>query len=143
MKEDLLMRRCKILDEINDDELEIKIPTNELNSNDIYRKIMLKPIVQTIFPDKLKKRNPYLAENEDVEESKDNRSGSHNFELCGFMQDRQQHPYFKTVYSYKYKTEYGPIEDEERPEGQEQAHGSYQMEIENILQKDPKAIDKL
>lgn len=39
------MRRCKILDEINDEELEIKIPTNEYNFNDINRKIMLKPIV--------------------------------------------------------------------------------------------------
>lgn len=37
MKEDLLMRKCKISDEIDDDELELKIPLNEYNYNDINR----------------------------------------------------------------------------------------------------------
>jgi|DEB0MinimDraft_12_1074336.scaffolds.fasta_scaffold113127_2 hypothetical protein len=43
MKEDLLMRRCKISDEIEEDEPELKIPVMEYNYNDIKRKIMEKP----------------------------------------------------------------------------------------------------
>jgi len=57
MKEDLLMRRCKISDEVLDDELELKIPVMEYNYNDIKRSIMDKP--QTIMvkkPPKLRIR---------------------------------------------------------------------------------------
>ena len=42
MKEDLLMRRCKIQDEIGEDEIELKVAINEYNYNDIRRDIMIR-----------------------------------------------------------------------------------------------------
>ena len=43
MKEELLLRRCKIAEEVLEDEPEIKIPTLEYCFNDINRKILDQP----------------------------------------------------------------------------------------------------
>lgn len=56
MKEDLLMKKCKISDEINEDELELRVAINEYNYNDINRQIMSKPIVINVPQLPLKKR---------------------------------------------------------------------------------------
>jgi len=40
MKEDILMRQCKISDEILDDEMELVVPILEYNYNDIKREIL-------------------------------------------------------------------------------------------------------
>lgn len=80
MKEDLLMRRGRIQDEIEEDENEIKIPINEYSYNDINRHIMLKPIVQTVYLEKLKKRNPFPSGQD--EESKEN----NQIMLPGYLQ---------------------------------------------------------
>ena len=58
MKEDLLMRRCKISDEIGQEEHEILIPCMEYNFNYINRQIMLKPMLMTVKDECPKKRNP-------------------------------------------------------------------------------------
>jgi hypothetical protein len=56
MKEDLMMRRCKILDEIEDEDVELKIPINNYNFNDIKRKILPQPIIVPEIIALLKKR---------------------------------------------------------------------------------------
>ena len=123
MKEDLLMRKCKISDEIEDEELELRIPVNEYNYNDIKRQILPKPIIATVQQPQLKKRNPFPNQNEEeknidhnvIEEEKHSNSQSEN-------QDGPQHMKLKMIYTYKYRTKYGPIplEEEEKEEEQKQ-----------------------
>jgi len=50
MKEDLLMRRCKISDEIEANELMLIVPVMEYNFNDIKREIRPHPINVTLAP---------------------------------------------------------------------------------------------
>ena len=66
MKEDLLLRRCKILDEIEKDELELKIPIKTYNFNNIKRKILYQPIMvpEVIEPPK-KRRGSSLNYSEE------------------------------------------------------------------------------
>jgi|APSaa5957512535_1039671.scaffolds.fasta_scaffold78511_1 hypothetical protein len=45
IKEDLLMRKSKISDEINSDEDQLILPVMEYNFNSIDRKIMDKPVL--------------------------------------------------------------------------------------------------
>jgi len=51
MKEDLLMRRWLISDEIKKEEVELKVPVLEYCYNDIKRQIMPKPIIVKIKPE--------------------------------------------------------------------------------------------
>lgn len=48
IKEDLLMRKSKISDEINPDEEDLVLPVMEYNYNDINRFIMPEPIIVPI-----------------------------------------------------------------------------------------------
>lgn len=113
MKEDLLMRKCKISDEIEEDELELRIPVNEYNYNDINRQILPKPIIATVQQPELKKRNPFPNQQEEeknidnvIEEEKNSNSQSEN-------QEGQQHMKLKMIYTYKYRSKYSPIPIEE------------------------------
>ena len=56
IKEDLLMRKSKISDEINPDEEELVPPVMEYNFNDINRHIMLEPVIVPVVAEKKKLR---------------------------------------------------------------------------------------
>jgi hypothetical protein len=68
MKEDLLMRRGKISDEIDEEELELQVPVMEYNFNDIKRDLVEKPYIETVVPEILPKR--YKPDPDSNEESK-------------------------------------------------------------------------
>ena len=68
MKEDLLMRRGKISDEIDKEELELQVPVMEYNFNDIKRDLVEKPYIETVVPEILPKR--YKPDPDSNEESK-------------------------------------------------------------------------
>jgi len=132
MKEDLLMRRCKISDEIGDEELELQVPCMEYNFNNINRQIMLKPMIMPITVPERKKRNPFSSlrnsggdNNVIEEEHKSNSrsfrdgSGSHG-EHSSSLNDQNAQPKFKMVYTFKYITTYFNIIQEEE-EKQEQS----------------------
>ena len=56
IKEDLLMRKSKISDEIHPDEEELIPPVMEYNFNDINRPIMLEPVIVPVVVEKKKLR---------------------------------------------------------------------------------------
>lgn len=56
IKEDLLMRKSKISDEINPDEEELVLPVMEYNFNDINRPILLEPEIVPVVTEKKKLR---------------------------------------------------------------------------------------
>jgi hypothetical protein len=126
MKEDLLMRKCKISDEIEENELELRIPVNEYNYNDVMRQILLKPIITTVQKDELKKRNPFPNQQDGevknveniIEEEKHSGSQSESQDLAG-----QQQMKLKMIYTYKYKTKYGPILIEDEPDEELKQNG--------------------
>jgi hypothetical protein len=56
MKEEILMKKSKIADEINDDEVACEVPVLFYNHNNIHRKILEEPIELIIDPQIPKKR---------------------------------------------------------------------------------------
>lgn len=70
MKEDLLLRKCKVSDEIDENEFELKVPVLEYNFNDIKRKIMHRPLIMQVIKPELKKRDPNRSYDENQEEEK-------------------------------------------------------------------------
>jgi len=106
-KEDLLMRRSKISDEINEDELELVLPVIELNYNDIKRKIMANPIIVSVIPEVPKARVSPRRDNDmdnasaHIEEEKQQQSSSQHKEVILPVPEQ---PKLKIVSTYKYKT---------------------------------------
>jgi hypothetical protein len=117
MKEDLLMRKCKVLDEIADNEYELRVQINEFNYNDIKRRILPKPIMVQIQYPELKKRKQYLESN-DAEEEKDAVNMSNNFRsdsnpIPMSIMPPPNRPAYKMMFTYKYKTPYDDLVIEE------------------------------
>lgn len=65
MKEDLLMRKCKISNEIEDHELELRIPVMEYNFNDIKRRIMPQPLIMQLIQQPEPKRRIHSSQLEE------------------------------------------------------------------------------
>ena len=51
MKEEILMKKSKIADEINDEDISCKVPVMFYNHNDIRREILAKPFQILIKPE--------------------------------------------------------------------------------------------
>ena len=66
MKEDIIIRRSKISDEIHEDEYELIVPVNHYNYNSIKREILEKPIEVTFTP---QVRNKRVIKEHDSEQS--------------------------------------------------------------------------
>ena len=107
MKEDLLMRRSKISDEITEDELELLLPVIELNYNDINRKIMANPIIVSVIPEvpkmRVSPRRMGFMDNisNNIEEEKQQNSSEQNNDRPSALPEQ---PKLKIVATFKYKT---------------------------------------